>query len=251
VNTGEFLRRYEEGERDFSGSDLGGINVDFDDLSNINLEGADLRKAQLVATKLENANLQNADLRGADLGGDCHGENINFSRANFRGTGLYEGILERANFSFADFSEGKIAQYIMTECDFTGANLSDTWISETEFSDCDFTGACFHRAYIEDSFGNANLSNVDFGCAVFFYPPTHLLQDNQAITTNATFSNAVFFVERAKNPEDLDVSGVPGAICLTAASDLSCLDANLYDSSAIEKMLEYCARHNNRNAPEL
>jgi uncharacterized protein YjbI with pentapeptide repeats len=251
VNTGEFRRRYEEGERDFAGSSLSGIDISFDDLSNINLEGADLSKAQLVATNLENANFQNADLRGIDVGADCHGNNINFSGANFQGTGLYEGIIEKANFSFADFSGGKIAQYIMTECNFTGANLSDTWISETEFSDCDFTGACFHRAHIEDTFGNANLSNADFSYAVFFYPPSLLLQANQVIIPNAIFTGAIFCFHQAKNAEDLDVSDFHGAICLTAVSDYSTLDFNLYRSSAIESVLEYCARYNNRNAPKL
>jgi peptidoglycan hydrolase CwlO-like protein len=58
----KFLQLYEQGQTTFQVEDLLGI-----DLSNLELNGIDLRKANLKAANLSNTKLRYSDLRGADL----------------------------------------------------------------------------------------------------------------------------------------------------------------------------------------
>ena len=57
MDVGEFLRRYEDGERDFSG-----IEIRDADLSNVRLYEINLRKAKLINVNLSYAHLCHADL---------------------------------------------------------------------------------------------------------------------------------------------------------------------------------------------
>jgi uncharacterized protein YjbI with pentapeptide repeats len=245
VNTRGFLDRYKEGERDFAGANLSEMHLGNEDLSNINLTRSDLRKVNLCETKLENANLQNADLRDADLSCDGHGRNINFTGANFRKTGLYEGIIEMANFSNADFRDASFSQYIMTNCNFSGANFSNAWISETDFHGADLTGATFCRAHIDINFEDANIANVDFSNAVFFCSPKQMLETRGVVVSDANFTNAIFFVRRILNSNDLDISAIQGAICVSSKSDLDNLNLDEYNSFAVENMMEHFNQNNN------
>ncbi|MEM9771075.1 MAG: pentapeptide repeat-containing protein, partial [Cyanobacteria bacterium P01_D01_bin.73] len=78
----EFLQRYQSGDRDFSGVNMGGLKLIRADLVEVNLTGADLSKGNLIL-----AYLNRAIFRGANL------EHIKLSGAN----------LDRANLSSANF----------------------------------------------------------------------------------------------------------------------------------------------------
>lgn len=73
ISAGELVKRYNAGERDFRGLDLGGIDLSVhSDLSNhylpgINLEGANLKGAKVVGADLSYADLNYANLERADL----------------------------------------------------------------------------------------------------------------------------------------------------------------------------------------
>ena len=147
----DFLHLYKGGQRDFPGVDLSGMNLGDENLSNINLSGAILRKTDLCATNLENANLQNSDLREVELSADCHGHGIDFSGANFEGTGMYEGIIEKANFSQCNFIKSSFGQFLATECNFSKTDFTNSWLSETDFSGGNFNDAVFRKTYIDTS----------------------------------------------------------------------------------------------------
>jgi uncharacterized protein YjbI with pentapeptide repeats len=176
---------------------------------------------------------------------DGHGHNINFSGANFRETGLYEGIIEMANFSNADFRDASFSQYIMTDCNFSGANFSNAWISEADFHSADLTGAIFCKAHIDVNFEDANITNVDFSNAVFFCSPKQMLGTRGVVVSTANFTNAIFFVRRVLSSDDLDVSAIQGAICVSSKSDLNDLNLDEYNSFAVENMMEHFNRSNN------
>ena len=86
----EFLQRYKDGERDFSG-----IEIRDADLSNISLYGAILHKAKLINVDLSNATLWEADLSEADLL-KANLTNANLSSANLSCANLNSAILRNA-----------------------------------------------------------------------------------------------------------------------------------------------------------
>jgi glutaredoxin len=95
--TEALLEAYANGERDFSGANLTGLN-----LAQANLTGADFSGAQLSETDLSGAILKSCNLSGADL---C-----------------------RAQLSFADLHSANL-----TEADLTSANMSAAILIRTRF----------------------------------------------------------------------------------------------------------------------
>ncbi len=236
----EFLKLYKEGQRDFPGADLSEMDFTCEDISNINLAGATLRKTTLCETNLANANFQNADLREVEITAETRGSNIDFSGANFEGTGMYEGIIEKANFSRANFKDASFAQFLMTNCNFNGSDFSNAWLSETDFSGGSFNGAIFHQAYIDVNFWDADITGADFSYAFFQCSPKDLIETRGIDVTAANFANAVFLPPRLrlKSPEDLDASAIQGAICVSTKSAMNNLNLAKYHRFAVEKMLE-------------
>jgi uncharacterized protein YjbI with pentapeptide repeats len=234
----EFLKLYKEGRRDFPGVDLSEMYLTCEDLSGINLAGAILRKTVLCETNLENANFQNADLRDVEISAEIRGSNINFSGANFEGTGMYEGIIEKANFSRANFRDASFSQFLMNECDFTGTDFTNAWLSETEFVAGRFKGAIFQKADISVNFWDADIAGADFSYAFFRCSPRQLRETRGVDVTEANFANAVFFIPRFRTPEDLDVTNIQGAICVSTRSDMDNLNLDEYHRFAVEEMLE-------------
>jgi uncharacterized protein YjbI with pentapeptide repeats len=234
----ELLALYKEGQRDFPGSDLSGMDFTCEDLSGINLAGAALRKTRLCETNLANANFQNADLRDVEIIAETRGSNIDFSSANFEGTGMYEGMIGKANFSKANFRNASFSQFSMTECNFNDTDFTNAWLSETEFTAGHFKGAIFQKAYIDVNFWDADIAGADFSYAFFRCSPQHLRETRGVDVTAANFVNAVFLPPRISSPDDLDTSTIQGAICVRSKSDVDDLNLAEYNTFAVEEMLE-------------
>ncbi|MGB3641321.1 MAG: pentapeptide repeat-containing protein [Rivularia sp. (in: cyanobacteria)] len=92
MDVGEFLRRYEDGERDFSG-----IEIRDADLSNISLYEANLRGAKLINVNLNYAQLCNADLSEADL-----------SDADLKEANLTNAILTNTDLSYTNLTDANV-----------------------------------------------------------------------------------------------------------------------------------------------
>jgi uncharacterized protein YjbI with pentapeptide repeats len=234
----EFLKLYREGHRNFSGADLGGMYFDCEDLSGINLEGASLRKTKLCEANLANANLRNADLRGVEIRAELFGENIDFSDTNFEETEMYEGIIQKANFSRSNFKNANFSQFLMTECNCSRADFTNAWLSETDFSSGNFNGAIFRKAYIDVNFFDADITGADFSYAFFRCSPLWLLKTRGIDVANANFANAIFFTPRSNSPDELDISTIQGATCVSTKSDIDSLDLSEYHRFAVKHILE-------------
>ncbi len=169
------LRFYAEGHRNFSGSDLRGITVDDIDkevkyldlrevilkgsnlkgivlckyelkvdlcganLSNCNLQGANLSKCQLdqcdfSGSDLKKANLDEVSCRGSDFI-KAHLQNIrssntsnftasNFAKANLSSASLH-GSFFHANFRMSNLQKAYFSGYDAQGVDFSDANLQD------------------------------------------------------------------------------------------------------------------------------
>ena len=110
------------------------------DLSEANLNGADLRFAFFFNADLTNANLSKADLNGADLRFSKLG-NANLSDANLSHAKLHDALLCNADLSFSN----------LYYADLSHAHLSNT---DLRFS----------------NLNNADLNNADLNGAKIYYP---------------------------------------------------------------------------------
>lgn len=95
ISDEEFLRRYNEEERDFTGINLTGVNLSGKFLGyDLNLTRANLTEAKLAKAIFTGVNLRRANLTGAQL---CE--------ASFLNTNLSEANLEKADLHQANFKD--------------------------------------------------------------------------------------------------------------------------------------------------
>ncbi len=167
----------QEGERDIlKNANLQGANLREADLRrailrDTNLQGADLRMAKLERTSLERVNLTGADLRGADLkeaklwdvtkGRETKLLNADFSNANLEGV-----TLSYLNSSNAKFIRANLRGVSLVNTDLAGADLRGADLTEAFLR-----GANLHMANLSEAklkaadFENANLRGANLAGA--------------------------------------------------------------------------------------
>ena len=97
---------------DLSDCDLEGAQLSGVDLSGANMINTNMSEQDLSGTNLSGANLTNAELYGANLYG-----------ANLSSADLTIAFLSNANLSSADLSDAELRGAYMSEADLTGANF--------------------------------------------------------------------------------------------------------------------------------
>ncbi len=102
----EFLRRYDNGERDFSGIEIRDMDLSGIDLSDVSLHRAKLIKVNLSKTRLWEADLSEADLSGSDL------FNADLQEANLQNAILTNTNLESTKLIGADLTGSNIDKAI-------------------------------------------------------------------------------------------------------------------------------------------
>ncbi|CAD5956681.1 putative protein in mobD 3'region [Planktothrix rubescens] len=120
---GELMRRYENGDRNFqgidlSGLDLTGVNLSYANLIGANLQNANLTQANLKQAKLVVANLSQAEMTGANL------QRVKLVSANLQQTRLNFCDLRRADLSNADLSQAQLIGANLKDANLSGANLA-------------------------------------------------------------------------------------------------------------------------------
>jgi superfamily I DNA and RNA helicase len=145
TDTGEILRRYGDGDRNFQGINLAGVELVGVNLQNANLIGANLREADLRNAKLDGVRLVIANLSEADLSG------ASLRKAKLVGAILNDVQLNHADLSRADLSDvqlrnGQLVGAILKEAnlsgaDLSGANLLGANLEAVNFSDVNLMGA--------------------------------------------------------------------------------------------------------------
>jgi uncharacterized protein YjbI with pentapeptide repeats len=124
------------------------------------LQGADLRFAQMQRVLLDEANLRGADLTGAGLQ-DGNLLNVDLQGAILKGAGLQVAQLRRAKLQCAQASEAKLH----------GANLSEAQLQGADFSNADLRGAILRGANLQWAnlsqalLQGADLSGTNLQCA--------------------------------------------------------------------------------------
>jgi uncharacterized protein YjbI with pentapeptide repeats len=117
-------------------------------LGEVDLRGADLRRATLFEVYLSDADLSNANLSDAHLKG-VFLERADLSDANLHGATLDEAALTEAHFSSADVRDAHLRWVNLMNADLRDANLSGAHLSDANLS----------RANL----GAANLSGANLG----------------------------------------------------------------------------------------
>jgi uncharacterized protein YjbI with pentapeptide repeats len=139
TDTGELVKRYDAGGRNFQNADLAGAQ----------LAGADLRDANLIGAILTGANLSNAQLDGAKLViADL--SNADLTNANLRKAKLVGAILKEARLSGADLRWAKLGNADLRNAQLIGANLVGANLSAADLSGADLTGANLEAADLTD-----------------------------------------------------------------------------------------------------
>jgi hypothetical protein len=114
------------------------------DLNGADLRGAELNRANFSEAHLNGANLSRANLNGADLRG-ANLDGADLSRAHLKGANLDEADLNGANFSEAHLNGANL-----TRSRLTGADVKNVKLAYTVFIDVDLRGvkgldSCMHN----------------------------------------------------------------------------------------------------------
>lgn len=140
---------------DLQGANLRRVNLIGADLSGVILRRADLREANLTEADLSHAILIDADCRGVNLS-RANLSSSQLVQADLRRAILDEAILEAADCSRANFNKAMLSQARLNHANFSGADLSGTDLSyvcalATNFTATALTGACLEDWQIDTS----------------------------------------------------------------------------------------------------
>ncbi|NQE35353.1 pentapeptide repeat-containing protein [Microcoleus asticus] len=160
------VKRYKEGDRDFTG-----INLNEANLSRINLSQSILTRASLFVTNISGANLSEANLSEANLN-VARLSSTNLSRAILNGASLNVANLVRADLSAAQLIGASLIRSELVRCElsqtnFTGANLTEADLREVKLTQANLCGANLSGANLRGAsassanFQGANLHGAD------------------------------------------------------------------------------------------
>ncbi|MEG3988916.1 pentapeptide repeat-containing protein [Microcoleus sp. S28C3] len=162
ISAEEFWKRYEDGERDFTGINLTGVDLSGKTIdSNVSLSQANLSSANLANAELTGVNLIGANLQGANLNStnllNADLIEVNLSGANLTKVILYSARLIQANLSLANLSQAKL-----DSANLTTANLSRANLTQANLPNVNLTGADLSQAKVTKvNLSGANLSGVN------------------------------------------------------------------------------------------
>ncbi len=136
-----------------SGANLAGVSLYSADLTGVNLTGANLYEAQLPGTHLpaalSGANFRKANLAGLDLAGyDLSG--LNLSRAELRWANLAGANLSRADLSEAHLENAYLWQANLQDANMRGVYLTGAYLWQANLAGVDLTGAEMDEAVMPD-----------------------------------------------------------------------------------------------------
>ena len=165
VNSDKNVKSYKLDNVDLEGANLKGAELNLTDLKNANLEEVQLQGANLKGVRLQGANLQNANLQNADLGGtELQGANL--QNASLQNAELRRTKLQGANLDNVNLHKAELIFVDFQDASFKGANLQNAVIlSSQNLSASQIKSAChwekaIYRFELEETV-NVNQSKVD------------------------------------------------------------------------------------------
>jgi uncharacterized protein YjbI with pentapeptide repeats len=131
----------------------------------LDLNGADLRDANLEGVNLSDAHLEKADLRGVYLNGAnlsrAHLEKVDLQNAHLEGAYLSNAHLEGANLCWAELNEADLHDAFLEAADLHEAQMSKANLSRAHLEGAHLNGACLKEADLYNAhFTEADLRDV-------------------------------------------------------------------------------------------
>ena len=146
ITMGEMYRRYDSGERDFTGLSLPDADFRFQGiprdiiLKKANLSGACLEEISIPAIDLSYAKLKKAQLGETAFCG------TNLEGADFRGAHFCQTYFGKCNLRHANFSKTVLEEILFVEVDLSYANFSGAY----KFGNLGFKRVIFHETITPD-----------------------------------------------------------------------------------------------------
>jgi uncharacterized protein YjbI with pentapeptide repeats len=154
---------------DLAGANLKGADMVAAILDNTNLKGANLEGATIAGGEMREANLEGANMAGAKLSG-ANLTGANLTHANLTSADLTYAILDSADLQHADMTDADVScayfecaklqwsemrNAIAKHANFTKAALSGADLRGADFEMANLTGAVINKALAaKDTFGN-------------------------------------------------------------------------------------------------
>ena len=162
ISAEEFWKRYEDGERDFTGINLARVNLSGKTLdSNVSLSQANLSSANLANAKLTGVNLIGANLQDANLN-STNLQSADLIEANLSGANLTKAILYYARLIQANLSQANLSEAKLDSANLTTANLSRANLAQASLICANLTGADLSHAKVSKvNLSHANLCGVN------------------------------------------------------------------------------------------
>jgi uncharacterized protein YjbI with pentapeptide repeats len=156
LSVSNLLSRYNNGQRDFRNVQITGAegeSLQAKDLRNINLSGAVIEKLDLRQIVLTNANLNGIKILRADLGG-ADLRQASLIDANLTASSLTQSNLTEANLLRINLSQTKLNGANLQGVELMRSNLAEADLSNTNLSDANLTLANLYKTNLT----RANLS---------------------------------------------------------------------------------------------
>jgi uncharacterized protein YjbI with pentapeptide repeats len=234
-------------------------------LGEVDLRGADLRRATLFEVYLSDADLSNANLSDAHLKG-VFLERANLRDADLHGANLDEAVLTEAHFGSADLRDANLRWVNLMNVDLRDANLSGAHLSYANLSGANLgaanlsganlgtgtapTSADFHKVDIGGIVAGrtVDLSGADLSEANLSGARLRGVDVRDANLRGANLSGATLFdIDLSRtNLSEANLSGatlidvdLSGTLCVkTTFTDATLIGCNVYGMSAWDVTLD-------------
>ena len=237
---GADLRRAKLEEADLRGANLQGANLEKAHMHRANLTGADLRDANFAESIMRKVNLDGADLSGANL-----------EQANLRKSSAIGSRFDGANLAGANLSKANLERASLIRADLRGASLRKARLRFADIREANLDGANLPQADLTGAnFADSSLINSDFEGAVFDATNVSPEQLSRALGVSAAQRNSTVqipgsaFAEQAVSGEQTSEAEVipaltdPGEPVVVDAGVDSQADANTAAEQAVVAVVE-------------
>ncbi|MGB3532895.1 MAG: pentapeptide repeat-containing protein [Microcoleaceae cyanobacterium] len=185
------VKKYQDGERNFTGINLNEANLSRIKLTHANLSDASLSVANLSSADLSQANLSRANLNVARLSSTNLTQAI-LNRATLNVANLVRADLTSASLVEALIIRSELVRAKLTKANFSRANLNGADLRESRLGQANFTGANLTGANLRGVFGvNVILERADLrqACLVKADLPKADLNHAELRQANLTYAN--------------------------------------------------------------